>query len=190
MVVLSHLHFDHAGGLFLPYSEGVPLTLAFPRASYVVGKDAWERGCDPHPRDRASFIPELPTLLEGTGRLELVSGAASEILGKGYTMSYSNGHTPGLMLTRVEGPNGPITFMGDLVPGTPWVNLPITMGYDRYPELLIDEKEALLRSIHDEHGWLSHTHDSDTAASRIEIDDKGRFTATDLQRALHWGSPS
>src|SRR3982750_2035351 len=29
-------------------------------------------------------------------------------------------------------------------PGAAWVHLPITMGYDRYPELLIDEKKALL----------------------------------------------
>ena len=141
VIVLSHLHFDHAGGLLLPWAEGQAPALAFPRARYVVGARAWARAKAPHARDRASFIPELPGLLEGTGRLEVVEdGASSTTLGEGYSFTLSDGHTPGLLLTRVESPWGPVTFMGDLVPGVPWVHLPITMGYDRYPELLIDEK--------------------------------------------------
>src|SRR5690606_36964520 len=48
-VVLSRLHFDHAGGLLSPYREGEPLTLAFPRAKVIVGHEAWQRALDPHP---------------------------------------------------------------------------------------------------------------------------------------------
>ena len=44
-------------------------------------------------------------------------------------------------------PAGPVVFAADLIPGRPWVHLPITMGYDRYPELLIDEKAALLTDL-------------------------------------------
>ena len=77
VIVLSHLHFDHAGGLLLPWTEGRAPGLAFPRARYVVGARAWARAKAPHARDRASFIPELPGLLEGTGRLEVVEDGAS-----------------------------------------------------------------------------------------------------------------
>src|SRR3989338_1116502 len=35
MVILSHLHFDHAGGLLSPHGE-VPVRLLFPKATYVV----------------------------------------------------------------------------------------------------------------------------------------------------------
>ncbi|MGB1698362.1 MAG: MBL fold metallo-hydrolase, partial [Nannocystaceae bacterium] len=134
VIVLSHLHFDHAGGLLQPYEADAPLRLAFPNARFVVGEEAWQRALTPHPRDRASFIPELPGLLEASAGLERVQGARSDTLGDGYTMHSSHGHTPGLMLTEVATPRGPVTFMGDLIPGTPWVHLPITMGYDRYPE--------------------------------------------------------
>ena len=74
VVVLSHLHFDHAGGLLAPWPEGRAAELLFPNATYLVGEEHWQRVQHPHPRDRASFIPELPGLLEASGRLEIVRG--------------------------------------------------------------------------------------------------------------------
>jgi len=186
VVVLSHLHFDHAGGLLEPWREGAAPRLVFPNASYVVSERAWSRAKNPHPRDRASFIPELQGLLEATGRLEIVSGERSATLGDAYSFTYSEGHTPGLMLTRVEGAaEGPVTFLGDLVPGAAWVHLPITMGYDRYPELLIDEKQALLERIVAENGWAFFTHDPEVAAARIVCGADGRYAVTDERRALN-----
>ncbi len=76
VVVLSHLHFDHAGGLLAAWEENQPMRLLFPKARFVVGRRAWDRARTPHPRDRASFIAELPGLLEASGRLELVDDAS------------------------------------------------------------------------------------------------------------------
>jgi glyoxylase-like metal-dependent hydrolase (beta-lactamase superfamily II) len=186
VIVISHLHFDHAGGLLTPWTEGKEPELAFSNAHYIVGKDAWARAVDPHPRDRASFIAELQPLLETTGRLEIVGTASSPTLGDAYSFTFSSGHTPGLMLTRIEGPCGPITFVGDLAPGVPWVHLPITMGYDRYPELLVDEKSDTFARIESEHGWVFFTHDPEVSAARIERDAKGRYRAIDTIQKLRW----
>lgn len=184
VVVLSHLHFDHAGGLLSTYREGHPFELVFERARFVVGRDAWQRALAPHARDRASFIPELQPLLEASGRLEVVAGSTSQTLGPSYRLHFSDGHTPGLMLLEVPHPDGPIVFAGDLIPGVPWVHLPITMGYDRYPELLIDEKRKLLSDLVTRNGRLFFTHDPVVAAARVAPRDGGSFQAVEPCESL------
>ena len=176
-IVLSHLHFDHAGGLLTAYDPEEPMRLLFPNATFVVSWDAWQRAKHPHARDRASFVPELPPLLEESGRLEVVKGHRSETLGADYKLWRSEGHTPGLMLTEIPGDDGPVVFAADLIPGRAWVHLPITMGYDRYPEQLIDEKTDLLTRLVEQRGRLFFTHDHEVALARIGRNDKGRFVA-------------
>jgi glyoxylase-like metal-dependent hydrolase (beta-lactamase superfamily II) len=184
VIVLSHLHFDHAGGVLAAYEPGQPLRLAFPNATYVVGAEAWQRAIQPHSRDRASFIPGLSDLLADSDRLEIAAADKSTELGEGFRFHRSSGHTPGLLLTEIEMPDGPIVFAADLIPGKAWVHLPITMGYDRYPELLIDEKAALLSKLLDRHGRLFFTHDPDIAMGTVAKDDKGRYHVTDEIAAL------
>jgi glyoxylase-like metal-dependent hydrolase (beta-lactamase superfamily II) len=180
VVVLSHLHFDHAGGLLAAWEEGQAPHLLFPNATYLVGAEHWRRALQPHPRDRASFVPELQSLLEASGRLEWVEGEFSKTLGKAVRFSYSDGHTPGLMLAEVGG----VVFCADLIPGRFWVHLPITMGYDRWPEKLIDEKRAFLDDKLARNVRLFFTHDHDCAVARVVRDERGRYGTDQEQREL------
>lgn len=184
-VVLSHLHFDHAGGVLTAWREGAESELLFPKAKFIVSRTAFERATHAHDRDRASFIPKLADKLTATGRLVLVDGDRTPALPDAFSFTFSEGHTPGLMLTTVKTPNGPITFPSDLIPGAPWVHVPITMGYDRFPEKLIDEKRALLERVVAENGTLLFTHDPSVAAAHVK-EDAGRFSAHEPVPVLDW----
>jgi glyoxylase-like metal-dependent hydrolase (beta-lactamase superfamily II) len=182
-VVLSHLHFDHAGGLLAAYRDGAGFELLFPNARFIISRQAWDRACNPHPRDRASFIPGLTDLLSATGRLELVGNEHSESLGKAVRFEFSNGHTPGMMLSEL-GADGTVIFCADLIPGRPWVHLPVTMGYDRYPEQIINEKRLFLNDKIARSVALFFTHDPDCALARPIRDADGKYRVTEEQQAV------
>jgi glyoxylase-like metal-dependent hydrolase (beta-lactamase superfamily II) len=156
----------------------------------VIGHDHWQRALTPHARDRASFIPELNALLADSGRVELVeldvknslvtpgaTPAFSRTLGPAVGFYESHGHTPGLMLAEIGGAGG-IVFCADLIPGRPWVHLPITMGYDRYPEMLIDEKRHFLDDKYARGVRLFYTHDPECALSGVARDANGRYSSS------------
>jgi len=175
ILILSHLHFDHIGGLLSEWQEGVEPELLFPNAIILVGKKAWERAYAPHSRDRASFIPVILDKLKKNPNVVIVDSSQSVLLGDDYSFHLSDGHTPGMMLAEVAMPDGPIVFCADLIPGEPWVHVPITMGYDRFAELLIDEKQALLTDLIERNGRLFFTHDSNVAMGTLNKNERGKF---------------
>ncbi len=85
--------------------------------------------------------------------------------------------------------NDRLVYASDLIPGRFWVHLPISMGYDRFPELLIDEKNALLTSMAKENSWLFYVHDPDFAVSQVRVDaERKTFVAVDALKDLALGS--
>jgi glyoxylase-like metal-dependent hydrolase (beta-lactamase superfamily II) len=179
VVVLSHLHFDHVGGLLSGYQANTRPRLLFPNARYVTSRTTYQRAAHPHLRDRASFIPEVPELLEQSGRLVLIQAAEppSGILDERYRFSETEGHTPGMLHTEIVGQAQAILCCADLVPGIPWLHLPVTMGYDRCAEKVVDEKARMLQAAQQQQRWLFFTHDPHTALARVQRDAEGRFTA-------------
>ena len=184
VVVLSHLHFDHAGGMLTAWHEGQQPELVFKNANFLVGAEHWQRALNPHPRDRASFIPALHDLLQSSGRLQLVDGVPGEtvhhkLLGEAVSFSFTDGHTPGLMHAYV----GDLAFASDLIPGAAWVHVPISMGYDRFPEQLIDEKSEFLQQIVDNNLRVFFTHDPIFSVAHIN-QKEGRYQVSDAIKQL------
>lgn len=184
-VILSHLHFDHAGGLLTSWQQDKSQSLLFNNAKYLISKLGWERACNPHYRDKASFIPELNELLAKSNRLHLIDKERSDLLGEKYRFIYTEGHTPGLMHTIFKENDECIIFASDLIPGLSWVHLPVVMGYDRAPETLINEKKEMLELAIKKNALLFYTHDIHSAASRICQDEKGKYITRDVLETLN-----
>ncbi len=109
----------------------------------------------------------------------LTDGETPDCLPADYRFHLSDGHTPGMLLTEIPLEGGPVVYAADLIPGASWVHVPITMGYDRFPEQLIDEKRGLLDDLLTRQGRLFFTHDPQHALARVARDGKGRFHAAE-----------
>ncbi len=175
-IVLSHLHFDHAGGLLSTFN-GSPPKLLFPKARYYIGARHWERAQNPPLREKASFFPELPSLLRDSGRVVYVEGSSLRIEDLEIHLHYSEGHTLGLMLSEFNTSKGPLVYASDLVPGLPWMHLPITMGYDRFPEKIVEEKKQILEYLSQNQGRLFFTHDPGVFCVSIHAESDTKFIA-------------
>lgn len=165
-VVLTHLHFDHAGGAF-DKSRGA-LTLAFPEATHFVQERHWRWAQSPSPRDVGSFIGEAERkCLLDSGRLKFLDGE-TELL-PGLTLLVTEGHTPGLQLPLVSGHRG-LFFAGDLVPTRAHLKLSWGMAYDLSPLVLLDEKRALLERAARQSWVVAFGHDPNIAACTVRME--------------------
>jgi len=161
-VVLTHLHFDHAGGA--TRQQGGVLVPRLPRAHYYVQRRNWENAMRPNPRERASYMAENFTPLMEAGVLRLWEGPQSPW--PGIEMLTAEGHTRGQQLLRVSGKEGVLYFVADLIPTASHVRIPFVMGYDVAAIETMDEKRTLLGRAAEEGAWICLEHDPHTALGR------------------------
>uniref|UniRef100_A0A832I431 MBL fold metallo-hydrolase n=1 Tax=Eiseniibacteriota bacterium TaxID=2212470 RepID=A0A832I431_UNCEI len=165
-VVLTHLHFDHAGGA--TRREGERLVPAFPRARYWVQARNLENARRPNPRERASYMAENFEPLAEAGVLGTWDGAGSPW--PGVEIIPAHGHTRGQQLVRVSGGGAAVTFVADLIPTAAHVRIPFVMGYDVAAIETMEEKRALLARAVAEGGWICLEHDPRVALARPVAD--------------------
>lgn len=165
-VVLTHLHFDHAGGSTVNTPEGLRPT--FPTARWWVQRRNWDNAHAPNPRERASYMPENYDALADGGRLELLDGATT--LWPGFEVVPVNGHTRGQQVVRIAGGGKALWYVADLIPTAAHVRIPFVMGYDVAALETMEEKRAVLTRAVSEQAWVVLEHDPDTALARPVAD--------------------
>ena len=173
-IILTHLHFDHAGGISLTTDQGLQLT--YPNATIHLQRVNWERAQHPTPKDRASYLEENITPLRDAD-LRLYDGS-TEVLPE-ITVHRVDGHTPGQQWIEIGVDNKTLIFPTDVIPTSHHVPLAFHMGYDVCADTLLDEKRALLERAVDTSAVLCFQHDSSVAFSRIQRTARGDFCCVD-----------
>ncbi len=194
-VILTHLHFDHAGGATV--LRGEELAPTFPQATYHVQAGNLSWGSKPTMRDRGSYLKRDFQPLVDQKRLELIDGPTE--LFEGVHLEVMEGHTFSQQLVRVTDGKTTVFFCADLFPTTSHIALPYIMGYDLQPLKTLEEKQRILPRALDE-GWiLFFEHDPETEAATLKLGERGivvdqGMTLSSplikcfLPRASHFGS--
>ena len=170
VVAMSHLHFDHAGGLLR--SDG---SRAFPRARIVAQKAEWEVALGDNPRLVASYVqPEL-TLVRDWGAEGWADGE-QELL-PGVSVIPTGGHSSGHQAIVVRGAGETartLVFFGDLFM-RPWAANPRWVtAFDDFPLDSVARKAELFGRAADD-GWLiALSHERDHPVGRLSRD-RDRF---------------
>jgi glyoxylase-like metal-dependent hydrolase (beta-lactamase superfamily II) len=174
-VILTHLHFDHAGGALLDYADR--MEPSFPHATWWVQRQHWDWARSPSERDRGSFRPEDFLALADTGRLELVEGSR-EILPE-IRVWPAAGHTPGMQIVEFHTEEGVLAFVADLIPFTANVHVPWVAAYDLNPLLSVSEKRQFLSRAVEGDYLLVLQHDPVHQACRVSFAN-GRFQVREI----------
>jgi glyoxylase-like metal-dependent hydrolase (beta-lactamase superfamily II) len=163
-IVISHLHFDHNGGLTDWYDDADDgrTALRYPNAMHWIHRDHWNHAQRPHIKDRASFLRHDFEALEEAGVLRFVEGESPESSIPGIDWIVSHGHTPAQLHPIFGDGDEGLVFAGDLAPTVAHLRMGWVMAYDVLPMTTIDEKQRLLRRCL-EHRWmLAFPHDPST----------------------------
>lgn len=169
-IVVTHLHFDHNGGLTDWFDEpGGRTVLRYPRARHWIHRRHWEHAQRPHVKDRASYFPHDFALLAGSPLLSVVKGESPPPPPfPGIEWYVSHGHTPYHLHPVFRGDDRSILFIGDLAPTIAHLRLAWVMAYDVRPMTTIDEKQAIYRRCLEEGMQIAFAHDPRTGG--VEID--------------------
>jgi glyoxylase-like metal-dependent hydrolase (beta-lactamase superfamily II) len=171
-VILTHLDFDHAGGISMLNSAGEQ-ELTFPRAKHIVQKIEWEDAMAPNTRASSTYWEHNYAQIKNSDKLTIVDGDYNVL--PGVDLIFTAGHTRGHQAVRIESESEVALHMADLLPTHAHFNPLWVMAYDNFPLEAIEQKERLYKMASDSNAWYTFYHDEYMRACKY--DDKGAVIA-------------
>lgn len=175
VVILTHLHFDHAGGGTIPDGHG-GYDVTFPRAKYVVQRGEWEDAVGGYAVMTGTYREENLAPLERAGVLSLVDGEAEIV--PGVSVLALPGHTRYQQGVVFSSGDRRVVLPADMMPTSAHVGLRYNMGYDLLPYENMLNKEKLLRDVSAGDGHLLLGQDPADAYWRVTRERGDRYSLT------------
>ena len=171
-VILSHLHFDHCGGL-IRKSESGRVMPAFPKAKLILQKGELETARDSsNERLRAAYRHMHEILAPTEASIEAVEGDVEVI--PGVTASVTGGHTYDHQAVIVRDGGDAFVHLGDIVPTRSHLRGPWNQAYDLDALQTMEQKSHYLRRAVEEKWWVSFAHDDRFFAAKV-VNDRGKL---------------
>lgn len=138
-LLMTHMHFDHAGGL--TYWEGDQLVSSFPNAKIYVTNPEWNEMREPNIRSRNTYWKEnwepiVDQVVTYDGELEVVPGVK---------LIHTGGHSEGHAVVRIERGDEVLLHMADIMPTHTHQNPLWVLAYDDYPMTSVFAKERIMK---------------------------------------------
>jgi glyoxylase-like metal-dependent hydrolase (beta-lactamase superfamily II) len=166
-VVLTHLHFEKCGGATKMDREGNVIP-TFPKAKYVIQKDAWEEAFNPNEWAVPKYSNAVNHLkvLEERDQLNIIDGD-TEIV-PGVNAVVLDGPSIGHMIVTVKAGGERVVFLGDVIPTPNHLPLPFITAFDRSPEQTLYQKKELLEKCEKEGSLMVFSKGHDISAAYLE----------------------
>lgn len=173
-VILTHLHFDHAGGA--TKFENGKLVPTFPNAKFYIQKEHIDWALNPTEKDRGSFMKDDFIPLIENGMFEKLEGAGEVFPGIEVIPVY--GHTKAMQIVKISDGSTTLLYAADVVPTSAHINPNYILGFDNNPLTTVEEKKKIIPQVYEESWLICYEHDAFVQASKVTSTDKG-FTAFD-----------
>ncbi|HNX37905.1 MAG TPA: MBL fold metallo-hydrolase [Candidatus Cloacimonadota bacterium] len=165
-VIMTHLHFDHAGGIVTGFGEVDRLT--FPKAKYWIQKSEWNMAKNPDGLNQAAYaFDHQLALLESEGNFELLDGDAQ--ICEGVSVKLVGGHTIGSQIVEIEAADGFCVYPGDIIATKFHTSPAITSAYDVNRKQTFEAKKYIYSRLRERQGYLLLDHD--TKYWKLQLED-------------------
>lgn len=135
LVLMSHLHFDHSGGMIDNRSERPELT--FPHAEYVINRGEWETA---YSTPSSSYATGVFDVLQRSGSIRFIEGSGQ--LTSGISYELTGGHCEYHQVFLIEENGENVFFGGDILPEPEQVIRKFIAKYDFDGRLAMKLREA------------------------------------------------
>lgn len=161
MVLMTHLHFDHAAGLTNEHGHAL-----FKNATHYIQQDEWHEFLAPNMRSQATYWKEN----QGDYEEKVILFKDNIEPVPGIRMIHTGGHSNGHCIITIESEGQKAVHMADIFPTLAHRNPLWVTAYDDYPMTSIEEKERCIPYYIFNDYWFLFYHDEEYFALKFDLD--------------------